>query len=47
MDAVAVIFEKVLQMATREVGAYPFQCKSQRKAHLMQVELKDYIDLIF
>lgn len=40
MDAVAVISGKVLQMATREVGAYSFQCKSQRKDHLMQVKLK-------
>lgn len=40
MDAVVLIFEKVLQMSTREVGAYSFQCKSQRKVHLMRVELK-------
>lgn len=40
MDAIAVIFEKILRRATKEVGAYSFQCKSQRKDHLMQVELK-------
>lgn len=36
MDGVAVI----LQMATREVGVYSFQCKSQRKDHPVQIELK-------
>lgn len=40
MDAIAVIFEKILRRATKEVGAYSFQCKSQRKDHLMPSRAK-------